>query len=62
MLLSKVQDAAERNERGMALMKQHKYRDAVEAFANAAKLDPSNALYPDNAGFANYKLRIRSRL
>jgi len=39
----------------MILMRERKYRDATEAFAKAASLDPSNALYPNNAGFACYK-------
>jgi hypothetical protein len=53
--LTSVRDAANLNEDGMMLMRERKYRDATEAFIKAAGLDPSNALYPNNAGFAYYK-------
>jgi len=53
--LGNVQDAAELNEDGMRLMNEKKYQDAKEAFIKAAALDPNNALYPNNAGFAYYK-------
>ena len=54
-LLTNVQDAANLNEDGMMLMRERRYRDATEAFIKAAGLDTSNALYPNNAGFAYYK-------
>jgi len=53
--LTYVQDAANLNEDGMMLMRERKYTDAKETFIKAAGLDPSNALYPNNAGFAYYK-------
>jgi tetratricopeptide repeat protein len=53
--LTSVQDAAHLNEDGMTLMRERKYRDATEAFIEAAGLDPSNAMYANNAGFAYYK-------
>jgi hypothetical protein len=53
--LTMVQNAAELNEDGMALMRKGKYKDAREVFIKAADLDPSNAEYPNNAGFAYYK-------
>ncbi len=53
--LTMVQNAAQLNEDGMVLMKKGKYKDAREVFIRAADLDPGNALYPNNAGFAYYK-------
>jgi hypothetical protein len=53
--LTSVRDAANLNEDGMMLMRERRYRDATETFIKAAGLDPSNALYPNNAGFAYYK-------
>jgi len=50
-----VQNAAELNQDGIALMRKAKYTDAREVFIKAANLDPSNAEYPNNAGFALYK-------
>jgi len=53
--LTMVQNAAQLNEDGKALMRKGKYTDAREVFIKAADLDPSNAEYPNNAGFAYYK-------
>jgi hypothetical protein len=53
--LTMAQDAAELNQDGIALMKKGKYKDAREVFIKAADLDPGNAEYPNNAGFAYYK-------
>src|SRR5208283_705 len=53
--LTMVQNAAELNEDGKALMRKGKYSDAREVFIKAANLDLSNAEYPNNAGFAYYK-------
>jgi hypothetical protein len=53
--LTMVQNAAQLNEDGMALMRKQEYKDAREVFIKAADLDPSNAEYPNNAGFAYFK-------
>jgi tetratricopeptide (TPR) repeat protein len=53
--LTSVRDAANLNEDGMMLMRERRYTEARETFLKAADLDPSNALYPNNAGFAYYK-------
>ena len=53
--LTSVRDAANLNEEGMMQMRERRYTDARETFLKAANLDPSNALYPNNAGFAYYK-------
>jgi len=53
--ITMVQNAAELNQDGIALMRKAKYTDAREVFIKAANLDPSNAEYPNNAGFALYK-------
>lgn len=53
--LTMAQNAAQLNEDGMVLMRERKYKDAREVFIKAADLDPSNAEYPNNAGFAYYK-------
>jgi peptidoglycan/xylan/chitin deacetylase (PgdA/CDA1 family)/TolA-binding protein len=44
------------NDEGMRLYKEKKYSDAAFKFAEAARLDPANALFPNNAGFAYYKM------
>ena len=53
--LTMAQGAAKLNEDGILLMKKGKYSAAREAFIKAADLDPGNAEYPNNVGFAYYK-------
>jgi len=43
-------------ERGDALFKEKKYAEALQEFASATKLDASNALAANNAGYMYYKI------
>jgi tetratricopeptide (TPR) repeat protein len=52
-----VDPSAAANDDGMRLYKEKKYPEAAAKFAEAAKLDPANALFPNNAGFAYYKMQ-----
>ena len=47
---------AEQNDRGMALFREKRYADALKAFLEATRLNPSNALAANNVGFTYYKL------
>jgi TolA-binding protein len=49
-------DGKDRNDRGMALFKEKRYREALDEFLAAVKIDPGKALFANNAGFACYKL------
>ena len=44
------------NDCGMALFREKRYPEALEAFLGATKADPKSALAANNAGFAQYKL------
>ena len=41
----------------MLLYKEKKYTEAANKFIKAAELDPTSALFANNAGFAFYKLQ-----
>ncbi len=45
-----------RNDRGMALFREKRYREALGEFVAATQLAPGNALAANNAGFACFKL------
>jgi Tetratricopeptide repeat len=55
--VEKIQGAISANAQGLQLMRQGDYGPAVVDFNEAFQLDPGNAEYADNAGFACYKLR-----
>ena len=44
------------NDRGMALYREKRYSEALDAFLAATKADPRSALAANNAGFACYRL------
>ena len=50
------QTAAGFNDRGMALYREKRYDQALEAFLAATKADPRSALAANNAGFAYFRL------
>ncbi len=52
----KAPTAATYNDRGMALFREKKYAEALEAFQQAAALAPSSALMANNVGYMHYKL------
>jgi peptidoglycan/xylan/chitin deacetylase (PgdA/CDA1 family)/uncharacterized caspase-like protein len=48
--------AAALNDRGMALYREKRYAEALDAFLAATKADPKSALAANNAGFALFRL------
>jgi peptidoglycan/xylan/chitin deacetylase (PgdA/CDA1 family) len=48
--------AAGLNDRGMALYREKRYAEALDAFLAATKADPRSALAANNAGFAYFRL------
>jgi tetratricopeptide (TPR) repeat protein len=52
-----INPAAALNDEGMRLYKEKRYPEAAGKFAEATRLDPANALFPNNAGFAHYKMQ-----
>jgi peptidoglycan/xylan/chitin deacetylase (PgdA/CDA1 family)/tetratricopeptide (TPR) repeat protein len=50
------QTAAGLNDRGMALYREKRYAEALEAFLAATRTDPRSALAANNAGFAYFRL------
>jgi peptidoglycan/xylan/chitin deacetylase (PgdA/CDA1 family)/uncharacterized caspase-like protein/predicted negative regulator of RcsB-dependent stress response len=51
-----VATAAQLNDRGTVLFREKRYAEALAAFQDAAKQNPSNALSANNVGFAFFKL------
>jgi peptidoglycan/xylan/chitin deacetylase (PgdA/CDA1 family)/uncharacterized caspase-like protein len=47
---------AAHNDRGMALFRERRYAEALDAFLAAAAADPKSALAANNAGFAYFRL------
>ena len=48
--------AAEQNDRGTTLFREKRYDDALKAFLDASRLNPSNALAANNVAYTYYKL------
>jgi peptidoglycan/xylan/chitin deacetylase (PgdA/CDA1 family)/uncharacterized caspase-like protein len=55
-LVAKRDTAQIRNDRGMSLFRERKYKEAAEEFLAASRLDPRSALITNNLGFAYYRL------
>jgi tetratricopeptide (TPR) repeat protein len=52
----KAESVWTRNDRGMSLFKEKKYREALQEFSEATRLDPSHSLAANNVGYTYYKL------
>jgi tetratricopeptide (TPR) repeat protein len=47
---------SDRNDRGMSLFRERRYKEALDEFLAAVKLNPASPLAANNAGFAYFKL------